>query len=43
MEAPSCRHRGANKGYHNSVAEVVVAAVEKAVVSGCVSDATVPE
>ena len=43
MEAPIWRHIGKNKEYHKSVATVVVAAVVKAVVSGCAAAVTVPE
>ena len=43
MEAPSWRHTGINNEYHNSVAAVLVAAVTKVVVAGCVSAVTVME
>ena len=43
MEEPIWRHRGKNNGYHKSVAELVVVAVVKAVVSGCMASVTVPE
>ena len=41
MEVPSWRHRGINNRYRKSVTELVVTAVSKAVVSGCVAAVTV--
>ena len=37
------RYRGTHDGYHNSVAAVVVAVVDEAVVTVYVADVTVPE
>ena len=43
MEAPSLRHIGTNDRYHKSVGAVVVAAVAKAMLAGCVVVVTVLE
>ena len=43
MEAPSWKHRVTNNGYRKSFTEVVVTAVAKGMVPGCVAVVTVPE
>ena len=43
VEVPSWRHRGTNNGYKKSVATVVVTAVAKSLVPGCVMSVMVLE